>query len=240
MYFMVQFILKNILIYHKTMKIATFEQEKILQEKGYNIIAGIDEVGRGPLAGPVMAAVCVMKDVRDFYSDYADEEWRRVRDSKLLSEKQRTEAFQFVKENFFVGVGESSPETIDRINILQATFLAMKKAVTALESVIDKTDVYSDAERMMILIDGNQLIPNFTREQMCVAKGDQIVKSIAAASIIAKVTRDTFMMRCDEKYPEYGFAQHKGYGTKIHMEALQKYGATEIHRKTFKPVKNVL
>lgn len=222
------------------MKIATFEKERILQKNGYDIIAGIDEVGRGPLAGPVMTAACVIKDVNDFDSDCEDEDWRLVRDSKLLSEKQRLKVFEFIHGKFFIGVGESSPETIDRINILQATFLAMKKAVTALENEIDKTSVYVDAERMMILIDGNQLIPNFTREQMYVAKGDQIVKSIAAASIIAKVTRDALLVKYDTKYPAYGFAQHKGYGTKVHMTALRKYGATPIHRKSFAPVKRVL
>lgn len=222
------------------MKIATFEQEKSYIKNGYHIIAGVDEVGRGPLAGPVVVSACVIRNVNDFSADPEKDEWRLVRDSKLLSEKQRKEAFTFVKEKFFIGVGQSNPSTIDRINILQATFLAMKKAIADLEKVIDKEDVYEDAEKMMIMIDGNQKIPNFTREQICVAKGDQVAKSIAAASVIAKVLRDNLMETYDKKYPEYGFGGHKGYGTKAHMKALQKHGATSIHRKSFAPVKNVL
>ncbi len=222
------------------MKIATFEKEKELQNAGYDIIAGVDEVGRGPLAGPVVTAACVIKNVSDFDNAPDEDLWRQVRDSKLLSEKQREEIFEFIREKFFIGIGKCSPKAIDEINILQATLLAMRKAVEALEKDIDKSDVYTDAEKMMVMIDGNQLIPNFTREQVCVAKGDQISKSIAAASIIAKVARDKMMAKYDEKYPQYGFARHKGYGTKIHMEALQKYGATPIHRKSFAPVRKVL
>ncbi len=222
------------------MKIATFEKEKELQNAGYDIIAGVDEVGRGPLAGPVVTAACVIKNVSDFDNAPDEDLWKQVRDSKLLSEKQREETFEFIREKFFIGIGKCSPKAIDEINILQATLLAMRKAVEALEKDIDKSDVYTDAEKMMVMIDGNQLIPNFTREQVCVAKGDQISKSIAAASIIAKVARDKMMAKYDEKYHQYGFARHKGYGTKIHMEALQKYGATPIHRKSFAPVRKVL
>ena len=222
------------------MKIATFEKEKKFQSDGYHIIVGVDEVGRGPLAGPVVVSACVIRDTVEFTSNPEDDQWRLVRDSKLLSEKQRKVAFSFVKEKFYVGVGQSNPSTIDRINILQATFLAMKKAIADLEKVIDKENAYADAEKMMIMIDGNQLIPNFTREQICVAKGDQVAKSIAAASVIAKVLRDNLMETYDKKYPEYGFGAHKGYGTKVHMEALQEYGATPIHRTSFAPVRNVL
>lgn len=221
------------------MKIATFEKEKELQEQGYHIIAGVDEVGRGPLAGPVVTAACVIKDVSDFEIKPDHDMWKLVRDSKFLSEKQREEAFDFVREKFFVGIGKCSPRAIDEINILQATFLAMKKAIDGLEKDIDKNGAYADAEKMMIMIDGNQLLPNFTREQICVAKGDSISKSIAAASVMAKVARDKIISQYDEEYPEYGFAKHKGYGTKIHMEALEKYGATPIHRKSFAPVKKV-
>lgn len=222
------------------MKIATFEKEREYSQRGYQIIVGVDEVGRGPLAGPVVVSACVIKDINDFLDDPQQDQWKLVRDSKLLSEKQRKEAFSFVKEKYYVGVGQSNPSTIDRINILQATFLAMKKAIADLEHVIDREGAYADAEQMMIMIDGNQLIPNFTREQVCVAKGDQIAKSIAAASVIAKVLRDNLMEKYDTKYPQYGFRTHKGYGTKVHMDALQKYGATPIHRKSFAPVKNVL
>jgi len=222
------------------MKIATFEKERELSEQGYDIVAGVDEVGRGPLAGPVVTAACVIKDVSDFETVPDEGMWKLVRDSKLLSEKQREEVFEFVRKKFFVGIGKCSPRAIDEINILQATLLAMRKSVEALEKDIDKNNAFVDAEKMMIMIDGNQLIPNFTREQICVAKGDQISKSIAAASIIAKVVRDKIISQYDKDYPEYGFARHKGYGTKVHMEALKKYGATPIHRKSFKPVKEVL
>ncbi len=223
------------------MKIATFEKEKELLGIGYHIIIGIDEVGRGPLAGPVVTAACVVKDVACFTcDDTIEKEWRYVRDSKLLSEKKREEIYDFIQKHFYVGIGMSMPDTIDRINILQATFLAMKKAVTDLEKILDHSGAYLNAEKMIVLIDGNQRIPNFTREQMCIAKGDQKIRSISAASIIAKVTRDTMMKKYDNQYPDYGFRGHKGYGTKIHMEALQKYGATPIHRRSFAPVKNVL
>ncbi len=223
------------------MKIATFDHEKAHIDAGYHLIAGVDEVGRGPLAGPVVTAACVIKDVSCFTRNMDDDRrWQLIRDSKLLSEKQRKEAYSFVEEYFFVGIGLSTPDTIDRINILQATFLAMKKAIADLEHAIDKAGAYADAERMIILVDGNQIIPNFTREQKCIAKGDQKVRTIAAASIIAKVTRDTMMEQYAVQYPQYGFDAHKGYGTKIHMEALKKYGATSIHRKSFAPVRNVL
>ncbi len=222
------------------MKIATFEKEKELQKAHYDIIVGVDEVGRGPLAGPVVAGACVIKDVADFDNVIDEGMWKLIRDSKLLSVNQREEVFEFVREKFFVGVGRCSPKAIDEINILQATFLAMKKAFDAMEKEMDASDIYKDAQTMMVMIDGNQLLPNFTREQITVAKGDQISKTIAAASIIAKVVRDKMMEEYDTKYPEYGFASHKGYGTKVHIEALKKHGATPIHRKSFKPVKNVL
>ncbi len=222
------------------MKIATFEKEKEFQQNKYDVIVGIDEVGRGPLAGPVVAGACAIKNISDFGVECDRGDWKLIRDSKLLSQKQREETFEFVREKFFVGVGKCSPKAIDEINILQATFLAMKKAFDALEKEIDKSDIYTDAEMMMVIIDGNQLLPNFNREQSTLSKGDQISKTIAASSIIAKVVRDKMMEEYDKKYPEYGFARHKGYGTKIHIEALQKHGATPIHRKSFKPVKNVL
>ena len=221
------------------MQIATFEKEKELNKK-YNIIVGIDEAGRGPLAGPVVAGACAVKNISDFDFVTSEDKWKLVRDSKSLSQKQREEALEFVREKFFVGIGKCSPRAIDEINILQATFLAMKKAFDALEKEIDKHSVYADAETMIVMVDGNQLLPNFTREQMSIAQGDKISKSIAAASIVAKVVRDKIISGYDKDYPEYGFAKHKGYGTKEHMEALKKYGATEIHRKSFKPVKQVL
>jgi ribonuclease HII len=222
------------------MKIATFRTENELRSNGYRIVVGVDEVGRGPLAGPVVVAACAIRDFSDLSDHGDDPQWRLVRDSKTLSKKQRVNAFTFIKEHFYIGVGQSNPSTIDRVNILQATFLAMKKAIVDIDRMIDKSGEYSSGEKMMILVDGNNMIPHFTREQMCVKKGDQIVKSIAAASIIAKVLRDTRMEQYDHIYPQYGFAAHMGYGTRQHIDALQKYGATPIHRKSFAPVKNVL
>ncbi len=222
------------------MKIANFDTEKQLRAKNYHMIAGVDEVGRGPLAGPVVACACIVRDVNTFDADPEDGRWKLVRDSKLLSEKQREEAFAFIKEHFFVGVGQSNPQTIDRINILQATFLAMKKAVYDVERAVDKEHAYADAETMMIMVDGNKAIPHFTREQLCVPQGDKKAKSIAAASIIAKVLRDHAMQKYDAKYPQYGFGAHKGYGTKQHIDALNRFGATPLHRTSFGPVKRVL
>lgn len=223
------------------MKIAHFDVERTYHKKGYQVIVGVDEVGRGPLAGPVVTAACVIKDVHFFTANNTlEKSWDLVRDSKSLSEKQRIQAYAFVEEHFYVGLGMSTPETIDRINILQATFLAMKKAIVAMEREMERDHALVHVERLIVLVDGNQKIPNFTREQACVAKGDQIVKTIAAASVIAKVTRDKMMKAYDNMYPQYGFGLHKGYGTKIHMQALKQYGATPIHRKSFAPVKNVL
>lgn len=214
------------------MEQATFAWERYLDTAFDAIICGVDEAGRGPLAGPVVAAACAVKDVALYAGDTPPQggAWRLVRDSKTLSPKQRAEAFAWVKTHFDIGVGVSSPETIDRINILQATFLAMKKAVQALERVCPRR------ARLIVLVDGNQPIANSSYVQHCVPRGDAKVVSIAAASIVAKVTRDTMMTDYDRQYPLYGFAAHKGYGTAAHMNALRTYGATPIHRKSFAPV----
>ncbi|MDZ4385270.1 MAG: ribonuclease HII, partial [Candidatus Moranbacteria bacterium] len=163
-----------------------------------------------------------------------DKTWDLVRDSKTLSEKQREKVFDFIHENFYVGVGLCDHRTIDEINILEASFLAMKKAVTDLKMKFRQE--MPEFDNNIILVDGNKKIPNLSLFQQTVIGGDRIVKSIAAASIIAKVTRDRLMLEVDAKYPEYGFAKHKGYGTKRHMEMLEKYGPCEIHRQTFEPM----
>ena len=214
-----------------------FEKELQFYNNGYEAMIGIDEVGRGPLAGPVVASACVLKHpekLNDAEVNFSDELWEYVKDSKKLTHKKREEVFEFIEEHFFTGTGIISSETIDRINILQATFLAMKSAVGELYR---KNKI---SENCMLLIDGNKIIPNISRKQTCIIGGDSISKSIAAASIIAKVTRDNIMVDYDKVFPEYRFAKHKGYGTKIHMEALSKFGVTPIHRKSFGPVKRVL
>lgn len=212
------------------MEISNFKLEKNLIKNGYDFVIGVDEAGRGPLAGPVVACAVALRTSP--FQGKEDDIWDLVRDSKTLSEKQREKAFDFIMENFYVGVGLCDHETIDRINILESSFLAMKKAVSDLSKRTDKDS------KCIILVDGNKKIPNFSHEQKAVVGGDKIIKSISAASIVAKVTRDRMMLEMHAKYPDYGFDKHKGYGTKIHMEALRKCGPCEIHRKSFAPVKS--
>ena len=255
---------------------STFKLEGELLKNGYDFVIGIDEAGRGPLAGPVVAcAACLRKyenlknachcerseaipnlsdKSRDCHSRSEaellcnDKFFDLVRDSKTLSHKQRENLFDFIQEHFYVGVGICDHETIDRMNILEATFLAMKKAVNALTRNIERITKDGDnasrstfhVPRSIILLDGNKPIPNFSAEQKAIVNGDKLVKSISAASIIAKVTRDRIMLAMHEKYPEYGFDKHKGYGTKLHFEMLQKYGPCKIHRRSFSPVSKSL
>lgn len=219
--------------------IATFDLEKQLFSEGYDFVIGIDEAGRGPLAGPVVACATTVRN--DKFPMANDKKWELIRDSKTLSEKQREKIFDFICENFYVGVGICDHKTIDRMNILEASFLAMKKAIVELKSKIIRHGGQNDFnEKSIILVDGNKIIPNLSMEQKAVIGGDKLIKSISAASIIAKVTRDRIIREADKIYPEYGFAMHKGYGTKKHFEALKKYGPCEIHRKSFAPVKGML
>lgn len=199
------------------------------------VIVGIDEAGRGPLCGPVVAASVVFRESEEVLSKLP--EWKFIRDSKKLSEKQREKMFDFVMEHSFVGVGVMPADTIDRVNILEATFLAMKSAIASLRQQLAKSNEQKIRdEDFRILVDGNQLIPNIPFEQHAIVNGDALMKVIAAASIIAKVTRDRMMLEYDRTYPQYGFAQHKGYGTKVHMIALRKFGPCPIHRLSFRPV----
>ncbi|MGL5052799.1 MAG: ribonuclease HII [Cetobacterium sp.] len=180
-------------------------------------IIGVDEAGRGPLAGPVVAAAAKLKKY--------DKKLDKINDSKKLTEKSREELFHVVMENFDIGVGIASVEEIEELNILNATFLAMRRAIDEL----DKSVSYD-----RVLVDGNHKIREFNKEQIPVVKGDSKSLSIAAASIIAKVTRDKIMISISEKYPEYLFQKHKGYGTIIHREAILKKGAIAgVHRKSF-------
>lgn len=184
----------------------------------YEYICGIDEAGRGPLAGPVTAgAVILPKDAEILY----------LNDSKKLSPSKRDELYDEIKEKAIaVGVGIVSPERIDEINILQATYEAMQIAIKNLDRTPD------------ILLNDAVTIPKVEIKQVPIIKGDAKSVSIAAASIIAKVTRDRIMSDYDKTYPEYGFAGHKGYGSAAHIEAIRKYGASPIHRKTF--IKNFI
>ena len=187
------------------------EYEHKYEHLGY--LCGIDEVGRGPLAGPVVAcAVILPKDSKILY----------LNDSKKLSASKREELYDVImKEAVSVGIGMRNPERIDEINILQATYEAMREAV-------DKLEVMPQ-----LLLNDAVTIPQITIPQVPIIKGDAKSVSIAAASIVAKVTRDRLMEEYDSVFPEYGFASNKGYGSAAHVEALKKYGATPIHRKTF-------
>lgn len=176
------------------------------------IIAGIDEAGRGPLAGPVVCACVIMP---------MDKKLEGINDSKKLSAKKREELYEKIKEVAkSYSIVEVDEKTIDKINILQATRLGMKKA---LDSLSVKPDI--------VFIDAVKIETDLPQEN--IIKGDSLSYNIAAASILAKVYRDRLMVKLDEKYPQYGFAKHKGYGTKAHIEALKKYGKCEIHRDTF-------
>lgn len=214
------------------MQQTTFEKERALILQGKTLVIGIDEAGRGPLAGPVVAAAVCYKDPLFVIPEAFAKEFALIRDSKKLSEQQREKIFSFIEEHFFVGIGLARNDVIDRVNILQATFLAMKGAFTMLRKKLPQEKL----EGGILLVDGNQPIPNISYEQETITGGDGTVKSIAAASIIAKVTRDRIIEAYDKEYPGYGFAKHKGYGTKTHMDALRRLGPCPIHRMSFKPV----
>ena len=194
--------------------------EKMYYRRGYHSIAGVDEAGRGPLAGPVVAAAVILP--KDGVS-------QKLFDSKAISAKKRESLSKSIlSEALGVGVGVVGQEEIDCLNILQATLKAMILAVKNLPVSPD-----------FILIDGSQGF-KLPIPQKPIRKGDQLCNSIAAASIIAKVTRDRMMLECHQRYPQYNFARHKGYGTKEHREAIEKFGICDLHRKTFRGVKEYL
>ena len=195
------------------------EFENELYESGIKYIAGIDEVGRGPLVGPVVTAAVILP--KDFYDE-------RINDSKKLTEKKRELLYDVIMENAVsVGIGISSEDVIDDINILEATKKAMIEAVNNLS-----------VKPEHLLIDAVKL--NIDIPQTSIIKGDAKSESIAAASIIAKVTRDRMMIELDKEHPEYDFKHNKGYGTKKHIEAIEKYGILKEHRKTFAPCNKYL
>lgn len=187
------------------------EYERKYESEGY--VCGIDEVGRGPLAGPVVACACILpKDCNILY----------INDSKKLSKKKREELYDIImKEAVAVGIGYNSPERIDEINILQATFEAMREAISKLSVTPD------------ILLNDAVTIPGVDIKQVPIIKGDAKSISIGAASIVAKVTRDRLMEDYDKLFPEYGFASNMGYGTAVHIKALKELGPCPIHRQSF-------
>ena len=190
------------------------------REYSTGYIAGIDEVGRGPLAGPVVTAAVILDPNRPILG---------LADSKKLTEKSREILAATIKQDALAwAIGRAEPEEIDQLNILQATLLAMKRAVESLSIVPSHA-----------LVDGNQA-PNLMCPVTTIIKGDQTEPAIAAASIIAKVSRDKEMILMEEYFPGYGFAKHKGYPTKMHQDALIKLGVSEIHRRSFKPVQLVI
>lgn len=190
-----------------------YAYEKRAGEQGFSAVCGIDEAGRGPLAGPVCAAAVILPPDCDIPG---------LNDSKKLSEKKREALFPVIQEKALAfGVGWATAEEIDRVNILQATFLAMARAVEALPTPADYA-----------LVDGNRM-PPLPIPGETIVKGDATSASIAAASILAKVSRDRLLRQLDEAHPEYGFAKHKGYGTKAHYEAIRKYGLLPEHRRSF-------
>ncbi|UCC66031.1 MAG: ribonuclease HII [Deltaproteobacteria bacterium] len=195
-------------------------EEKSLSAQGYRRIAGVDEAGRGPLAGPVVAAAVIIAP---------EDRIPGVRDSKMLTPTQREELYQIITSRAISwGVGLVGPRDIERHNILQATIRAMKEAVLRLDPLPD-----------FLLIDGTCSIP-IDIPQRSLKKGDNLCPSVSAASILAKVTRDTLMLEYHRLYPQYNFVRHKGYPTREHREAIRKYGCCEIHRRTFKGVKEFI
>ena len=194
-------------------KIDLWEIEKGLFAEGFGIICGVDEAGRGPLAGPVCAAAVILPPQLELPG---------LNDSKKLTDKRRRELFPIIKDQAVAfGIGMATEAEIDEINILQATYLAMERALAQLTVKPD-----------MALIDGNRA-KDFGLPVRTVVKGDSLSANIAAASILAKVTRDDYMLQLAEQYPEYGFEIHKGYGTKAHYEALRLHGTSPVHRMSF-------
>lgn len=202
------------------MKTDLYQYEKELWSEGIEYVGGVDEVGRGPLIGPVVTACVVLP--QDFVLE-------GLNDSKKLTEKKREQYYDYIMEHALaVEIGMDSPERIDEINIYQASKEAMIKAIQKVQKKIPLQHVLADAMPMELDIPVTSII-----------KGDAKSITIAAASVIAKVTRDRMMVELDEKYPEYGFKNHKGYPTKKHLEAIQTYGLIDGYRKTYGPVKEI-
>lgn len=199
--------------------IDNLKYEKELYSEGIELIAGVDEVGRGPLIGPVVAAAVILP--KNYKLD-------GLTDSKKLSEKKRDMYYEIIKRDAIaIGIGIKDENVIDEVNIYEATKLAMKEAIEKLN--VKPEHILIDAMPLELDIPTTSII-----------KGDMLSESIAAASVIAKVTRDSMMYELDKKYPEYGFGSHKGYPTKKHIEAIEKYGLIDGYRKTYAPIKNMI
>jgi ribonuclease HII len=194
-------------------KIDLLQLDREIRKEGYQVFCGVDEAGRGPLAGPVYAAAVILPE------SYCPAE---LDDSKKLTEKKRTALFdELLAHTISYGIASASPEEIDTYNILNATFLAMNRAIAQLDTNIE-----------LALVDGNT-VSGIQYPARCFVGGDGRSAAIAAASILAKVSRDRYMCAMAEQYPQYGFEKHKGYGTKLHYEALRTYGPSPLHRRTF-------
>jgi ribonuclease HII len=202
----------------------SFREEKKLQRRGFKLVAGLDEAGRGPLAGPVVASAVVLERFRGVEKDLAG-----VKDSKQLSAERREDLYKILTKhpNIKWGIGIVSEKVIDKVNIFEATKLAMQKAVANLRTAPD-----------FLILDGRMAIKTEIPQESII-KADAKVFSCAAASVLAKVTRDRIMLRYHKRYPKYGFDVHKGYPTKSHFKLLEEYGPCKIHRKSFRPVKSL-
>lgn len=204
-----------------TKGVVSFSFENELYGLGAQFVAGVDEAGRGCLAGPVVAACVILPK---------DLQISGVDDSKKLSPKKREELFDVItRDSVSFGIGIVGPEEIDKINILQASLKAMRIAVSL-----------SRISPCHVLVDGNKEIPELQIPQRAIIDGDALSYSIAAASILAKVSRDRLMVEMEKRFPAFKFSLHKGYGTKAHLEELRKFGPTQIHRKTFEPVAKLI
>ncbi len=200
--------------------------EKELWKKGFKYVVGIDEAGRGPLAGPVSAGAVVIQNEEQVVE--------KVRDSKKMTKKQREEAFQKIKDiSTAWGIGLVDSKEIDRVGIQEAVKKAMILALVQVEGMLKKKAEY-------LIIDGTNVLPIIGYKMMRIQEGDLFHYSISAGSVLAKVQRDRIMREYSKKYPQYGFERHVGYGTKLHMEMLEKYGPCDIHRRCFRPVRELL
>lgn len=196
-----------------------FQYETTLYYRGFELVIGVDEVGRGPLAGPVVAAAVA------FVKPISEPWWEEIKDSKQLSAKKREEIAEFILQHAQTGIGQAEVSEIENSNILQASLQAMKRAVMALGV---------NLENAHVVVDGKFLIPElYAKEQQALVKGDGLVHSVAAASILAKVTRDRLMQAYAQTFPVYGFDAHKGYGTSAHILAIKQHGLSAIHRPSF-------